>query len=308
MTDSDIKSEEQVSATEAAMNELQDALTVVEVRQEVAEAQSTMLSNLIGNSITSVINQQQLMTLWEPTPEHAIKFRPGPGGRSMPYVPHGFVEFKLNKAFGGDWDIEPMPVFNGSVFHLQQSTLAPRGGKETVVYYLTVMCKLTVRVRNPETMEVIATIVKMEPGSSQWFPENEFGDALKSACSDSLKRCGLRLGIALDLYYDDNREQVNKQEQANAAKKMAEAMKAEKAKKESLAPSDVPSILLKVNNKYNVKLKELTALLYGADVNVATGMTRMTNDLKTLGAEKFWEVIESACSPANTIIDNGVQP
>jgi hypothetical protein len=287
-----------------AVQELQDSLAQDEVKGLVVE-QSTMMEEMVNRAteLSSAIDQQKLQTLWAKTPDHAIKFRPGPGGRSMAYVPHGYVEHKLNETFGGDWDFEPLPVFNGSVFHLQQTVLQPKGGKETVVYYVAVMCKLTVRVRKSGTLDVVTTVTKTEPGSSQWHQENEFGDALKAACSDSLKRCGLRLGIALDLYYDDDREKGLKVEQAEAAHKMAEAMKVEKAKRESMAPADVPGIILRVKEKYGVLLKELVTLLYGNDANIATGMTRMTNDLKTIGPEAFWGTIEKACSPSNTIID-----
>lgn len=253
----------------------------------------------------SPISQRQMQTLWEVTPEHAIKVRPGPGGRSMAYVSHGYVEFKLNEAFGGDWDFEPMPVFSGSVFHLQQVE-ATVNNKKVTKYNVAVMCKLTVRVRDHSTLEVLSTIVKVEPGSAEWHAENEFGDALKSATSDALKRCGLRLGIALDLYYNDDREREVKKEQADNARKLAEVLKAEKERKEATSvPSNVPSIIMRVKKQYNVVAADLFTSMYGDGVNVGDGMTRMTNDLNTLGANTLWEQVQRACSSASAIIDQG---
>lgn len=153
-----------------------------------------------GTMIQSVISQAQFEILYGKTPEWAIKRREGPGGRMLRYVPHGYTRDQLNKAFGLDWDWELLPIFNGSPFHQVE-----RNEKGKMKQYLTVIGKLTVRIHDPKDIkQVLTTITKTGTGSSLWNEGVEFGDALKSADSDALKRAGLGLGIALDLYYNED--------------------------------------------------------------------------------------------------------
>jgi len=161
--------------------------------------------------ISSVMAKAQLEVLTAKTPEHAIKTRPGAKGRALKYVPHGYVTDTLNRAFGFDWDYKLMPYFgNGNVYHLEtiQTGIHPKTKEPIIMRYVTVYGELTIRVHNPKKMsEIIATVTKPGPGSSVWYPENELGDAIKAAKSDGLKVAAHELGIALDLYWDDEAEQ-----------------------------------------------------------------------------------------------------
>lgn len=147
-----------------------------------------------------VINQAQFDLLYGRTPPHAIRTRPGRGGRTFRYVPHGYVTDKLNKAFGFDWDFRLLPVFGGDVYVLKE--FEERGKKQR---HVAVYGELTVRIRDRE-MRVVAEITKPGPGSQVWDETVEFGDALKGAAHDGLKVAATALGIALDLYYDDEAE------------------------------------------------------------------------------------------------------
>jgi hypothetical protein len=88
-----------------------------------------------------------------------------------------------------------------------------------VQHNLTVYGELTVRVRDGKG-NIVATITKGGPGSAIWHEENEYGDAVKSAKSDGLKVAAHELGIALDLYFDEDAaidEYEKKQDDAQAA-------------------------------------------------------------------------------------------
>lgn len=248
-----------------------------------------------GKRLAAVISQQQLTELWSPTPKYAIKSRPGSQGKMYQYVSHGYVEFKLNKAFGGDWDLEPLPAFNGNVFHLQIAEGRDERGQVIQSYSVAVMARLTVRIRDPKTLEVVSVIVKQEFGSATWYPANEFGDALKSALSDALKRCGLRLGIALDLYYNDERTQQDYSQREAAAKAMSEQVR--KAKQAAANPTgNLPDMILRVNQDYGKQLAPLLVLLYGEGTTVGTGMPRLTADFKA-DPKALWERIKDVCMP-----------
>lgn len=170
-----------------------------------------------------VVSEEQFNVLYARTPKYAIKSRPGGGGRAVKYVPHGYVEDRINKAFGGDWDFYIVPdAFGGQPYDLK--TVQFDGAKKST-QYITVLGELKVRVRNPKDLsKVITEVTKREFGSAVWNTEIEFGDALKSASSDAFKRCGLRLGIALDLYYDDDAELRKHEDKLKKEKELAQEL------------------------------------------------------------------------------------
>jgi len=159
----------------------------------------------VHDVLMPVFNEAQLALLTGRTPKHAIKSRPGRGGRTFSYVQHGYVTDVLNKAFGFGWSFRLLPVFSGNIYQLTV-TDEEFGGKHKTMRNVAIYGELSVSIRNPKTMEVIDTIVKPGPGSQNWEETVEFGDALKGAKSDGLKVAAHELGIALDLYYDDDAE------------------------------------------------------------------------------------------------------
>lgn len=109
-------------------------------------------------------------------PPSAIKTRPGRGGKTFSYVSHDWVTNQLNEAFGFDWDWEVLP----DTVHF---------GSDGV----TLFGRLTVRTGD-------RSITKQEPGFKETVPGMRDGDLIKSAASDSLRRCAMRLGLGLSLY------------------------------------------------------------------------------------------------------------
>lgn len=148
--------------------------------------------------VQRVVSEAQYSVISGTTPEYAIRYKPR-AGKLMAYVPHGYVRSVLNRAFGFDWDYKVMPCYAGMPF------FSAEVGGDT---HVTVMGELTVRIRHPETLEIVTSIVKTSTGSQVMRTGMEFGDALKGAESDALKRCGLALGIAQDLYWDDSAERT----------------------------------------------------------------------------------------------------
>lgn len=159
-------------------------------------------------AVMKVMAEKQIAILTAKTPDYAIKTRQGGGGRMLRYVSHGYVTDQLNKAFGFDWDFKLLPVFDGSIAkHITVKTGENKKGDDILKHYISVYGELTVKIHNPsKPSEVIAVITKPGPGSSVWYPENEWGDAVKAAKSDGLKVAAHELGIALDLYWDDEAE------------------------------------------------------------------------------------------------------
>lgn len=150
--------------------------------------------------VSSVINRAQFEILQGRTPKRYIKRRPGKGRKTFSYVPHGYVTAVLNKAFGFDWDFEIIPIDGEKLF------LYMKGGQSGAKQKASVLVhgKLTVRIRGGKKgQEVLATIVKTSTGEKEEVKGMSWGSMLKSAESDAFKKSASRLGIALDLYWQD---------------------------------------------------------------------------------------------------------
>lgn len=189
----------------------QQSKTIVVSEREAPIQRSITIKDL---AVLKVMSEHQIKILTEGTPEYAIKTRPGGKGKVLKYVTHGYVKDVLNKGFGFDWDSKLLPYFNGNVYHQvdvdtgeKKKDKATGEIKSIIKHNLTVCVELIIRVHNPsKPSEIIATIVKTGIGSSVWYEENEWGDALKSARSDGVKVAATDLGIASDLYWDDEAE------------------------------------------------------------------------------------------------------
>jgi len=162
-----------------------------------------------GDVFASVMNEAQFAILCGRTPKKYIKTRPGKGKKTFSYVPHGYVVGVLNKAFGFNWDWEILPQGNGDYYKYIPPFMGPDNrnpGKEVQWQpgsYL-VNGKLTVRVVSPtDPSTVLATIIKTATGEKEHMRGMTHGGHIKSAGSDALKKASFRMGVALDLYWQD---------------------------------------------------------------------------------------------------------
>ena len=128
------------------------------------------------------LTSAQIIRLVERTPKEQIYKRPGKGGKTFDYVTVSYIQRVLDYTFGWNWDFEVV-----------------EHGKEAD--HVWVLGKLT--VRNPEGTR---TITKTQFGRSEVkYMKNskdlvDYGNDLKAAASDALKKCASMLGIARDIY------------------------------------------------------------------------------------------------------------
>lgn len=209
-------------------------------------------------AVMKIMTEHQIRILTTPTPKYAIKYREGPRHTLLKYIPHGYANDQLNKAFGFDWDYKLLPYFNGKVFHLETVTLGiDRKTSEPIVKRtIATYGELVIRIHNPnKPSEVIATVTKPGPGSSVWYPENELGDAIKSAASDGLKVAASKLGIGLDLYWDDDAEYQKFEEKNNQVDEVIDAIS------ENNKPETITELITQSNQKWGAKLPDLKSIL-----------------------------------------------
>jgi len=154
------------------------------------------------------ISEKQIIRLVGKTPANCVYTRPGKGGQSFQYVTGSYVDKVLNFTFGWNWDFEVV-----------------QHGKEGNQVW--VHGKLTVKD------DLGHSIIKSQFGRSEIkMLKNgtgmvDFGNDLKSATTDALKKCASLLGIASDIYGKNEFKQetgVNLVEQNNVQQVEEEVM------------------------------------------------------------------------------------
>ncbi len=200
-----------------AVNETSDKAIVISAFREV---------------VASVMSEAQFAILSGRTPRNVIRKRPGKGGKTFSYIPHGYVTSALNKAFGFHWSFETLPNGKGDRFQFLEATEVTSNGKivKTPASVL-VQGRLTVYVHEPQNMSnVIAVISKDSTGEKEFVPGMTWGAMVKSAESDAFKRCAARLGIGSDLYWEEPdvlEENGSRQEAPDALTLRARELKAQ---------------------------------------------------------------------------------
>jgi hypothetical protein len=128
------------------------------------------------------VNENQLTFMLQKTPSNQVYKRKGRGGKMFDYVTISYMQRALNYAFGWNWDFE-------IVEH----------GKEAD--HVWVLGKLTVRGSKPgeqitKTQFGRSDVKKLREGGGNV----DYGNDLKGAASDALKKCASLLGFASDIY------------------------------------------------------------------------------------------------------------
>lgn len=172
---------------------------------------SAIIVRNFGELVQRVITEAQFSILSGKTPKSVIKHRPGKGGKTFAYIPHGYVVAVLNRAFGLDWSFEIMPYGGGDYFkHLPGVKGTTSDGKPlNHPGSILVHGRLTVRVRDPQDpTRVVAEISKTATGEKEETNGMTWGSMVKAAESDALKKCATRLGVGGDLYWSDSEQDL----------------------------------------------------------------------------------------------------
>lgn len=128
------------------------------------------------------VSEQQLIKMLQSTPKQHVYKRAGRGGKAFDYVTGSYCLKWLNFVFGWNWDFE-------MVEH----------GKEAD--HVWVMGRLTVRGLKPgeqivKTQFGRSEVKKLKAGGGYV----DYGNDLKAAGTDALKKCASMLGFASDIY------------------------------------------------------------------------------------------------------------
>ena len=133
-------------------------------------------------SITKTwVSEKQVIRMVQQTPRKYVFERPGKGGRNFKYVTGNYVLRVLNYVFGFNWDFEIVEHGKeGNLVWVQgKLTVKDPGGTKTI----------------SKTQFGRAEIKMLKTGGMV-----DYGNDLKAATTDSLKKCASMLGIAGDIY------------------------------------------------------------------------------------------------------------
>lgn len=128
------------------------------------------------------LTEKQLNIMLKKTPAKYVRERPAKGGGKWKYVSVGYITKALNLMFGWDWSFD---ILKEEVF-IEAGEVVVKG-------------QLTVKVGDK-------SIVKTQYGNKDiMFRKGtqkplSIGNDMKSAASDSLKKCASMIGLAQDIY------------------------------------------------------------------------------------------------------------
>lgn len=196
---------------------------------------------------TSLLNENQIQKIWNSTPERYKYSRPAKGGGNWTYIKSSYVRKVLDSVFGFNWSFD-IDTSLGEAFEIAKAT------KMCVV-------KGTLSGRVKHDGEWI-TLSKTQFGRAEVkfqmvgtgqdrrikVDENgmplllDFGNDMKAATSDCLKKCASLFGIGADVYEASEFqaiEIIGSQENSDRAKltedrikKLSKELKVEEVKNE----------------------------------------------------------------------------
>ena len=154
----------------------------------------TLYEQMGGRAKTKpVLYEEQLIHILQRTPKDHIYTRPAKGGGVWDYVTGTYVKKVLNYVFAWNWDFE----------------VKEKGTQGDLIW---VLGRLTVRTKTG------ATIVKEQFGRADMKKKKDgtgyvdYGNDLKAATTDALKKCASELGIASDVYGKNEFREIKYQE------------------------------------------------------------------------------------------------
>ena len=223
------------------------------------------------------VQEQLILHALQRTPDRFIKQRPGKGGGTFKYVTGAYMKKTLNYMFGWLWDSEVVRSENVVI--------------DGTIVEIVVDVKCTFRVYDDKTKEYL-TITKTQAGGAEVKYKKgtkipmDFANDRKAAITDGVKKCASELGIASDVYSEDEFRDVP----ADIANDVRESAKPKKK-----------SIKVEVDNTE----KEEEYAVYTTD---ETTITKEVLDITKPGSVIKGEVKPTPPEPQNEPIQDEVKP
>lgn len=172
---------------------------------------------------TSILNENQVQKIFNSTPKRFQYSRPAKGGGSWTYVRAAYVRRALDGIFGFNWSFD-IETSLSEAFEVAKIT-------KTCVVKGVLTCRTKVDGQWVEIKKVQfgRSEVKFKKDSTEPL---DFGNDMKAASSDALKKCASLIGIAADIYDPEEFQEIkiigsdeNSDKQANTNKELEKARK-----------------------------------------------------------------------------------
>jgi len=144
------------------------------------------------------LKDTQILKMVQRTPKEHVYKRKGRGGKEFDYVTGAYIEKVLNYVFGWNWDFEILEHGVAGDYIWVKGRLTVRGTKEGQQIVKTQFGRAEIKYVSKAAHK----------------PENyiDFGNDLKAASTDALKKCASLLGIASDIYgKSEYKEETNRE-------------------------------------------------------------------------------------------------
>ena len=148
----------------------------------------------------SPFTAEQLQLFYKETPKDKLMQRPAKGGGTWEYVKTGYVIDTLNRLFGYKWSFE---VLTG----LEEAAKIAASGTCVVKGRLTVYVDGGVLVKEQFGRCDVKYKTEYNPTTHKKEPTGkflDFGNDMKGAASDALKKCASELGLFRDVYHKED--------------------------------------------------------------------------------------------------------
>lgn len=233
-------------------------LAVAKKKMESLQAELDQLKNGDGkfNLVPTCLTEKQMHSILSSTPDHLIHTRKIRGGGTCEYVTGNTVAKKLNYTFGWLWDTE---LISKDIITNQ----------EGLPIHIAVIIKMTVKMFNKKTNEIVAIGSKTQAGGHDVQYKNyngnkqykfsamiNFSDDLKSAITDAEKKCASKFGFFSDIYGKNEFKNVIKQVVEDESAPPEKDVTAE-AKVQDLIDFQINEEIKKLHNKINFNRKNL---------------------------------------------------
>lgn len=153
---------------------------------------------------TSVLNQNQIQKLWNSTKESFKYNRPAKGGGTWTYVKASYVRKVLDSVFGFNWDFDIETTLS-EAYEVAKTT-------GTCVVKGTIIGRVWhdgqwVEIKKTQFGRSDVKFKKELDTFGQRQPL-DFGNDMKGATSDCLKKCASLFGIAQDVYESEEFREI----------------------------------------------------------------------------------------------------
>jgi len=180
---------------------MEEEITVNEIDDCLAENALTVSTDTSKLSLEeSPFSNKQLLTILQRTPKIHVYTRPAKGGGEWDYVTGTYVKKVLNYTFGWMWDFQ----------------IVDKGKEGDQVW---VQGRLTIRDNQGQPR-----IIKEQFGRQDLKKKKDgtgyldYGNDLKGATTDALKKCAADLGVASDIYGKNEFKEVSPETKAEILK------------------------------------------------------------------------------------------